>query len=136
MTSRIGLSRTISSSISANEKSIVDLAKAYSTIASMPLDKMNNAAAAAAIRSAATSASDAVDGLTKLQARVGTMQADLQSADQAMSMQIDTLTIGVENLAPIDPYATSSKITELQTQLQAAYTLTAQLQKLSLAQYL
>ena len=136
MASRIGLSRNIGSSISANETAIVDLAKAYSTIASMPLDKMNSAAASAVISSAATSASAAVDGLTALQARVGTMQSDLQSADQAMSVQIDTLTTGIENLAPIDPYATSSKITELQTQLQTAYTLTAQLQKLSLAQYL
>ena len=136
LSSRIGLTRTITSSISANEQSIVTLAKAYSTIIDMPLGSMNPMAASAVIDSAARSASDAVDGLTALQARVGTMQADLTASNQAISVQIDTLTAGVENLSPIDPYATASKVTELQTQLQSAYSITAQLQKLSLGQYL
>jgi len=136
LTSRIGLTRIIDSSVSGNEKAIVDLAKAYATIVDMPLAQMTPSAGSAAIRVAATNASNAVDGLTALQARVGTMRADIEASDKAIALQIDTLTIAGENLAPVDPYATSSRVTELQTQLQTAYTLTAQLQKLSLAQYL
>jgi len=46
------------------------------------------------------------------------------------------LTTQISNLEDVNPYEASTQVTNLQTQIETAYSLTAQLQKLSLVNYL
>jgi flagellar hook-associated protein 3 FlgL len=53
-----------------------------------------------------------------------------------MSNQLTILQTQIGNLDNVDSSTVATQINSLQTQLETAYELTAQLQKLSLAQYL
>ena len=136
ISTQITASRVTTTSISGNDPAFSTMAKAFATIADLPLAQMGSDAANIAISKAAETASNALAGLTALQAQVGTMQQTVKDATQSLSVQIDTFTKGIEALDPVDPYAVSTQVTQLTTQLQTSYTLTAQLQHLSLAQYL
>ncbi len=58
------------------------------------------------------------------------------SANNQMSVQMNILTTQISNLESVDPYQASTQVTGLQTQIETAYSLTAQLQKLSLVNYI
>ncbi|TPV98887.1 MAG: hypothetical protein USCAAHI_01686 [Beijerinckiaceae bacterium] len=53
-----------------------------------------------------------------------------------MSVQMNILSTQIGNLENVNTYEVSTQITDLQTQIETSYSLTSQLQQLSLVKYL
>ena len=74
--------------------------------------------------------------MTTTEAQVGSSLGQITSANAAMASQMSILQTQVGNLDNVNASAVAVQLNSLSTQLETAYQLTAQLQKLSLAQYL
>ncbi len=74
--------------------------------------------------------------MSTTEATLGAAQSQVTSASTSMSNQLTILQTQVGSLDNVDTSKVAVQLNTLQTQLETAYQLTAQLQKLSLAQYL
>lgn len=88
------------------------------------------------LRLAAERGLAATDQLTQLRARVGTAESTVDRADTRTAARISALELARAELTDVDPFATATRAREVQTQLEALYTLTARLSRLSLVEYL
>jgi flagellar hook-associated protein 3 FlgL len=136
ITSQISESQSTSTSVSANQSAFQDLAQAYSMVADLGTQNLSAAALNAVVSSATTLTQNAITGLTDMQANVGLVQSNITSANSQMSAQMSILTTQINNLENVDPFQASTQVTDLQTQIETAYSLTSQLSKLSLVNYL
>lgn len=134
--SRISSSELVSTSVTANSPAIQKLAKAYTMIADLGLDKMSDASFQAAVDAAASTVGEALNDITDAQAQAGIAQNRIGAANQRMTIQMSLLMTQVDDLEAADPYEASTRVSALMTQIQTAYSLTAQLQQLSLLKYL
>jgi len=69
-------------------------------------------------------------------AAVGTMQSTVEQATSMISLQQDVLTTQINAKETVDDYKVATEVTALSNQLQVAFSLTAQLHKLSLVNFL
>jgi len=135
-TSQISDTQTVSSSVSANESAFQDLAEAYTMVANLGTQNLSGDALNTLISNATTLVQEGMTGLTSLQTNLGLVQNDVTMANSQMSSQMNILSTQIDNLESVDPYQASTQVTELQTQLETAYSLTSQIQKLSLVNYI
>lgn len=134
--SRISTSELVDTSVTANEPAMQKLTMAYTMVSDLGLGNLSQGAAQAVISTATQTVSAAIAQLTDLQASVGTMQSQVTNANSQMSVQTNVLTTQINNLDAVDPYEASTRVNDLTTQIETAYSLTAQIQKLSLVNYL
>jgi len=136
LTNQISGSQTVNSSVSANNPAFQQLAQAYTMIADLGTQNLNAAAYQAVTATAQTLLSSAIGNLVNLQASVGLTQSNVSSATNQMSAEMNILGTQIGNLDNVNPYEVATRVNNLQTQIQTAYSLTAQLQQLSLVKYL
>lgn len=134
--SRISTNQTLATSVGANDIAFRDLASAYTMVADLGLKDLNTSAAQAVVTAAIEATQKAVQGLTNLQANAGSIQQTVTDSNAAMATQSAIATTLLDGLEKIDPYAVSTRVNALTTQLETAYSLTARIQKLSLLNYL
>ena len=134
--SRISSSELIETSTNANNAGIRKLAEAFAMVADLGVENLNQAAYQAVVDTATRMAGEAVQDLAKEQARLGTAQERVKSANERMSIQIDIMTNHISLLEGVDPYEASTRVSALMTQVETAYAMTARLQNLSLLKYL
>jgi flagellar hook-associated protein 3 FlgL len=67
---------------------------------------------------------------------LGVSEARVEQANISLGAQSSILTSSINGLEMVDEDEIATRITSLQTQLELAYTLTAQLQNMSLVNYL
>jgi len=134
--SRIGPSQTEATSVTANEPTMAKLAAGYSILSSLGLSSLSKSTFTAAVQSVTQTIQNGVSGLNQVQERVGVMTSDVTNAKQSMQAQHDLLSTQIGALEGVDPAQASVEITNLQTQLETAYSLTSQIHKLSLVNYL
>lgn len=133
---QISSSQTVSTSVSANDTAFQQLAQAYTMIADLGTQNLNSSAYQAVSATARTLLTSAVSNLIDVQANVGLIQQNVSNATNQMSLQMNILSTQVGNLENANAYEVSIQITNLQTQIETSYALTAQLQQLSLVKYL
>ena len=140
ISSKIAPSQTATTSVSANETAFRQIAEAYTMLsefmpaiigASRGLD-----AKAAVVTKATTLMNTGLAALNQVQTGVGITQAAITSTDTGLSAQTTLLKSDVSDVEDVDTYALNTRVTTLQTQLQASYELTSRLQTLSLTNYL
>lgn len=134
--SEISPSQTIATSVSANNSAFQDLAQGYAMLASLGTQNLGSAALQTVMTNAENLIDSGLSGLTSLQTSVGAAQNDITSANNEMSVQMSVLSTQIGNLENVNPYDASTEVTNLQTQIETAYELTAQLSQLSLVKYL
>jgi flagellar hook-associated protein 3 FlgL len=88
------------------------------------------------LRLAAERGLAATDQLTQLRARVGTAESTVERAETRTAARITALELARAELTDIDPFATATRAREVQTQLEALYTMTARLSRLTLTEFL
>jgi flagellar hook-associated protein 3 FlgL len=88
------------------------------------------------LRIAAERGLAANDRLTQLRARIGTAESTIERAETRTSSRLAALELARSELTDVDPFAAATRAQEVQTQLEALYTLTARLSRLSLVEYL
>lgn len=136
ITNQISETQTLTTSVSANQSAFQDLAQAYTMVASLGTQNLNSAALSTVVTQATTLMQQGITGLTALQTNLGFTQNDITDANNQMSVQLNVLSTQISNLESVNPYQVSTQVTALQTQIETAYSLTSQLQKLSLVNYI
>ncbi len=136
MTTSIAPGQTATTSVSANQGTFQTMAQAYTMLAQFTGGDMSADAKSAVVSTAANLVSTGIAGLTDVQAGVGVTQSAISQADTQNGAQATLLSSSASDLDSVDTYALSSQVTQLQTQLEASYSLTSRLQQLSLVNYL
>lgn len=136
LTTQINDHQTANTSVSANEKAFKELFSAYTMIGQLGTANLNSSAFKTVVNQAVTTVKSAISDLTNIQGGVGLVQNQIVNANDTMSLRMNYLTSQVNTLESVDPAEASTRMTALQTQIETAYSLTSQLHKLSLVNYL
>jgi len=134
--SRISTFELVETSTNANEAAIRKLASAFTMVADLGTEKLNQSAFYAVVDTAAQRAAEAVQELSVLQGTLGTVQERVSIAKETMSVQVDIIAGHINLLEAVDPAEASTRVSTLLTQLETAYALTARLHQLSVLNYL
>ncbi len=136
LTSTIGPNQTESTSVSANQPAFQELAQAYTMLSDLGTQNLSQGAYQAVTGAATKLLTSAIGNLTDLQSGVGIVQSSVSNANSQMSAQMNVLATQVSNLESVNPYEAATRVSELQTQIEASYSLTSQLHNLALVDYL
>lgn len=134
--SRVSTSELIETSSNANEQAIRKLASAYTMVADLGVEGLGQQTFQTVIDKAVTLASEAIGDLSLLATDLGTAQERVKNANERMGIEIDLMTRQIGSLEGVDPYEASTRLSQLMTQIETAYAMTARVQKLSLLNYL
>lgn len=136
MRSRISTTQTIDSSVSANDKAFRKLAMAYTMLSGLDLQSLNQSAFQVVTDKALLLVADSIADLASVGARLGTAQEQTTNATSRLKVQGDIITKQVSAMENVDPEEASVRVTTLKNQLEMSHALTAQIQKLSILNYL
>ena len=136
LTNQVSPSDSETTSVSANSPAFQQLAEAYTMMANLGTQSLSQDALQTLVSKAETTLQSGITGLIDLQSGVGNVQSRVSSATDVMSVQMNVLTLQIGNLEDVDSYAAATRVNDLQTQIETAYSLTAKLQGLSLVNYL
>jgi flagellar hook-associated protein 3 FlgL len=134
--SRISTSELVETSVNANDEAFRKLASAYTMLADLGTANLSQATYQAVVDKATLVVGDALQGITALQAKLGSVQERVKNADTRMGIEIDIMTSHIGALEGVDPYEASSRLSTLLTQVETAYAMTARIQQLTLLNYL
>ncbi len=135
-TAQIAPGQTVDASTNANQPGFQQLTQAYAMLAGFGGSQLSSAAQQTVASSAASLVTQGLNSITATEADVGASLQSVTDANTSMSSQMTILQTQIGNLDNVNAQAVAVQLNTLTTQLQTAYQLTAQLQKLSLAQYL
>ncbi|KMO42010.1 hypothetical protein VQ02_04320 [Methylobacterium variabile] len=134
VTSRISLSETVTTSVTADETAFRQLAQA-ATVAGLGLTGLSADAQAAVSERVMGLLSKGSAGLVSLQADLGRSQSRITDANTRLDAQSSLITKEIARLEAVDPAEAKTRLDAATTQLQMSYALTAQLQGLTLLKY-
>lgn len=134
--SRITLTETAQTSVSANIPGFRKLAMAASTVAALISTDMGNAASNVVLERAINLLGEVVNDLANQESATGITEARIEKANDRMSMQVDLFTRSLIDLEGVDEFAASTKVTGLLAQIELSYSLTARIQQMSLLKYI
>ena len=136
VTTQIAPGESATTSTNANQPGFQQLAEGYALLAEFGGSSLSSATQQAVITAASSLINQGVSSLTTTEATLGTAQTRVTDATTSMSNQLTILQTQVGNLDNVNYSAVAVQLSSLSTQLETAYQLTAQLQKMNLAQYL
>ena len=134
--SEIAPGQTAETSTNANQHGFQQLAQAYAMLTEFGAAPLSASAQQAVASTASSLISSALTSLTNTEAVVGAAQSQITDANSAMSSQMTLLQQQVDSLDNVNSYSVATQLSTLQTQLETAYQLTAQISQLSLAKFL
>ncbi|SFV13165.1 flagellar hook-associated protein 3 FlgL [Methylobacterium sp. 174MFSha1.1] len=134
VTSRISLGETVTTSVSANGTAFRQLAQA-AIVSGLGLTGLSADAQAVVSDRAMGLLSQASAGLVSLQADLGRSQSRITDANARLDAQSARIKTEIAGLEEVDPAEAQTRFTAAKTQLQMSYSLTAQIQELSLLKY-
>ena len=136
ITSRIALSDTSQTSVSANIDGVRKLAMAAAIISDLFDANLSDGARQAVAQRALSLAGEAVSDLTQTQAQTGIIEKRVSDASDRMNMQIDLFNRHILDLEGVDGYEAANRVNDLVAHIQTSYALTARIQQLSLLNFL
>lgn len=132
VSSTVGTSLAIQTSVSANSHALRKIVSAYVMVADLGVARMNEGAFNAVVDTASGLLSEASVGITSIRSVLGGAQEVLSESSEAMSVRIDLMRRHLGELEDVDVAELSTRITVLMERLEATYAFTARLQRLSL----
>jgi flagellar hook-associated protein 3 FlgL len=136
MRSRISTTQTVDSSVSANDKAFRKLTMAYTMLSGLDLTSLNQSTFQAVTDKALLVVADSISDLASVGARLGTSQEQTTNATSRLKVQVDIVNKQVNAMEVVDPEEASVRVTSLRNQLEMSHALTAQIQNLSILNYL
>ena len=136
VTTQIAPGESATTSTNANQPGFQQLAEGYAMLAEFGGSSLSTATQQTVITAATSLINQGIASLTTTEATLGSTQAKVNDANTSMSNQLTMLQTQIGNLDNVDSQKVATQLNSLQTQLETAYQLTAQLQKMNLAQYL
>lgn len=134
--SRITLTETAHTSVSANISPFRKLAMASSMVASMVGQGMGRTTEAVILEKAVELIGEAITELANQQGYTGVVEQRIERANERMSMQKDLMNRSILDLEGIDENEAAVRVNGLVAQIELSFTLTARMQQLSLLKYL
>ncbi|MBC2887560.1 flagellar hook-associated family protein [Ochrobactrum sp. CM-21-5] len=134
--SRISPTETAETSISANVDGFRKTIMSAVMIAEFATIGLNSAAFGAMTSQAMQTTTQAITGATAEQTTLGLAQSRTEAASTRIAAQQKILNQSVLNLEEVDPYEAATRVNALKTQIETSYSLTVQLQSMSLLNYL
>jgi flagellar hook-associated protein 3 FlgL len=136
ITSRISTNERIETSANANETAFRNLASAFTMIADIGLEELDEGAYLAVVDKAIAVVGKAIFDITEVGARLGTSEERIEAANTKIDIQVTLVNNHISMLEGVDPFEATAKVNELLTQIEASYALTARLQGLSLINFI
>jgi len=136
VSTQTGPGQSTTTSTNANQAGFQQLVQAYAMLTEFGGASLSSGAQQALISTATSLINQGTTSLTGTEATLGAAEARVTDSSTAMSNQLTILQTQVGSLDNVDSEAVATQLSSLSTQLQTAYQLTAQLQKMNLAQYL
>ena len=134
---QIDKNTTLKYGIQANDQAFRDVLRGLSMIASTDVSAIADGAAYEVWMSNAVSAlSQGVSGLIEVESNLGAQQQQLSERITAQQNLGDIFNSRVNDLEGVDLFEAASRVIELETQLQATYTVTSRLSQLSFLNYM
>jgi flagellar hook-associated protein 3 FlgL len=133
---RIAANETVATSVSANQPGFQKMAQALTMVSEFGGLNLSADAYSTLMTTAQSVLNGANNGLIATGAAVGTMQNEVSEASSAVTLQQNVLTTQTNANEAVNAYDVASQVNNLSTQLQTAYSLTAQIHKLSLVSFL
>lgn len=127
---------TVDTSTNANQPGFQQIAQAYAMLAVFGGSQLNPNAMGAVVTTAQSLLSEGIANTTATESQVGASQAQITQANADMGTQMSLLKNQIGSLDNINASQVATQLNSLTTQIETAYQMTAQLQKLSLAQYI
>jgi flagellar hook-associated protein 3 FlgL len=134
--SRISGSELIETSANANVEAVRKLASAYTMVADLGGDNLNDDAFQRIAQRASELIAEAAQGLTAVRSDLGFAQQRIADANTRMSLQRDIISKHIGAIEGVDPYEASTRLSALITQVETAYAMTSRISKLTLLNYL
>lgn len=136
ISSRISTTEVAEVSTNANEQHFRDAAKAYTMVLDLGSTKLNRNAFRAIVDEAIVAVSGAIRGLIGDKAQLGTSQERVAASTERLTIQRDILAKQITGFEGVDSIEASTRVTQLETQLDMALALTARMQKLSILNWM
>jgi flagellar hook-associated protein 3 FlgL len=136
MRSRISTNELIETSTNAGETAFRKLAEAYTMVADLGAANLSQPAFEKLIDQATRVVGSAIKELGDLQSELGVTQQRVGDASERMSLQLDILTTQVNSFEAVDRNEAATRVTDLMTQIETSYALTARIMNLSILKYL
>ena len=134
---RIDEAQTLDYGIQANDQGFRDILRGLSMLAETDVSKITDDAAYAEwVGAAVTAVSNGVAGIRDTEVRLAFQQQRLQAALTRQEGQDDLYSSRVLALEGVDTYEAASRMTQLQSQLEATYAVTARLAGLTFLKYM
>jgi len=133
---RIATNETAETSVTANVEGVRKLMMVATTVSDLLAGPLNEAARGALYERALTLVGEGLADLGDVQAQAGVAENRISDASERITTQVDLFRKFVTDLEGVDPYEASTRVTDLLTQIEASYTLTARIQQLSLVRFL
>lgn len=136
ITSRITLTETAQTSVSANIGGVRKLAMAAALVSVVVTDSLSKEAREVTLTRSIELLGETITDLANQQGYTGLVEQRIDKANERMSMQIDLFGKTINDLEGVDPYEASTRVTGLLAQIEVSYSLTARLQQMSLLKFL
>ena len=136
ITSRITLTETAQTSVSANAPGFRKLAMATAIVAATLDDTLSKEARTAVINRGIALLGEAITDLGNQQSHTGITEQRLDKANERLTMQINLFSGTIQDLEGVDEYEAATRVTNLRTQIEISYSLTSSMRQLSLLNYL
>jgi flagellar hook-associated protein 3 FlgL len=135
-TSQISTTQTVQTSTNANVQGFRDIAAAYTMVLSLGGSSLSQSTWQTVVDNAVAKISGAVYSLSLTGGQLGTAQQQITDASNRMAIQKDLFTGQINKMEAVDPTTASVRVNSLQSQIEMAMSLTSQLHKLNLDDYL
>ena len=136
ITSRITLTETAQTSVSANIDGVRKLAMAAATVAVVFDETLSDKARAVVLERTIGLIGESILDLANQQGFTGITEQRIEQANERMSMQVDLLNNSLIDLEGVDPFEATTRVEGLRAQIELSYALTARMQQMSLLKYL
>jgi flagellar hook-associated protein 3 FlgL len=133
---RISNNELIETSVNAGEAAFRKLAQAFTMVADLGVENLNDDTLKTVLNQAMSVASEAIQDLGEVQSKLGVAQQRVSDASERMTIQIDIMTTQVNALETIDRNEAATRVSALLSQIEVSYALTARLMNLSILNYL
>lgn len=136
MTTRISGSEVVETSTNANSQGFRNYIFATVVATEFLTPEMPEATRNVVVDYTTNAIGQATAGINAQRAQIGLSTARVADANDSLEAQKGIIELSLNDLQGVDPYEASTRVTSLQAQLEAAYTLTSRIQQLSLVNYL
>lgn len=134
--SRISRTETANTSVTANDPTFRQLTQAFALVAGLGFQNLNSSVQKVILQQATQLVSNGIGGLTRVQSFLGVTQQRVSDANDQIDTQIDFLNKSIGGLESVDPAEVTTKIADLSTSLEAAYSVTNRLSNLSIMDFI